>query len=473
MTDGMINAELINVSQLSFEKLIGNSTVISQVVDTIRIYIGDVVKENGAEMQNRPNFFIYEGISQGALPQPSTNLNMECGKNYQNGGRIILGDIIVSNLGNIYRIVQKCENEQVWWDATSYDGNIETLNESYFTQDKVDIGINFIQIEPMAEVGGLSKTNYVELVAKDKEEKYKVMSVNGNNLGENILYYPSGYVMNAKILWTNSTKTGVKGCVEYFFQDNVIKEDTLLGQGDDYIVSTYMGGNPTGQPQNGLIKRINYFTGSKNFSIGWRTTVANLTTLVQWKDAMPSNIDTITTAENLYQIYEYLEALSEDVAQNPSNGAFGTTYSSIVSNIIKQYLKPTVTTKNTLGKGTSSSLIWYKDSKNSRSSYDVNGWYRYDTTLEDFIEDRITQGHINYEAVSQNDIDKIENSRYKEEILHIISWNYINANTGWFIVEYVGNQQSPKQLRFQVTYGVYDGPTNEGDNADITQPKLP
>lgn len=88
---------------------------------------------------------------------------------------------------------------------------------------------------------------------------YPTLTINKLGNGETIYYWKSGYVMNCKLFkLSNNT---IKGCVEFFFNDNVCTLD-FVKEGYDSLILKYTKINDNGEVvgENGCVKYIDYFT---------------------------------------------------------------------------------------------------------------------------------------------------------------------------------------------------------------------
>lgn len=88
---------------------------------------------------------------------------------------------------------------------------------------------------------------------------YPTLTINKLGNGETIYYWKSGYIMNCKLFKLSSNT--IKGCVEFFFNDNVCTLDSVK-EGYDSLILKYTETNDNGEivGKNGCVKYIDYFT---------------------------------------------------------------------------------------------------------------------------------------------------------------------------------------------------------------------
>ena len=186
--------------------------------------------------------------------------------------------------------------------ATEIDKSIRINTSRYAICDPLQFGNS--QLRPY---------DYFTLESTYKEQKYTNITVNSLGNGESILYWPSGNVLNAKLIVINAN--GVAGCVEYFFNDsaNVTIEDIALG---DVHLRT-----------KDYLKRINYFELVSGIHLVPYIYYSCLLSIQDWQQL-------ITTSPNTWEsVWEALLAIKTN-GENATNDNSILQYKQLVSDIL-------------------------------------------------------------------------------------------------------------------------------------------
>ena len=171
-----------------------------------------------------------------------------------------------------FYVVLKDKNGDIW----RTDGGVSpTLRLSKYKVYNIN-DINFVPIEEVQQFMKFDNTTKIIIATDnvssfftnlnidievsnytvDVNESVPKTTINRNNGGEVIMYWPDGSVMNCKIIKTAGSN--VLGCVEYFFQEGVCSfADVMTGY--------------TKLDSLQYLKRIDYFTPELSFNISPRT----------------------------------------------------------------------------------------------------------------------------------------------------------------------------------------------------------
>lgn len=441
ISNGILNADLIDVKELEFDKLVGISNYNPEVLESLQFQW----KENGE--------ILLEGEIIGTNSPIPTVIEEPTSGNYIKNQTLYLQSFYVkTENGDIYKVQHNGELSDDW-SSIKLEANSVIVDIPHIWYTDTNIPWNSVRLINTPISFELS----VEPIYTAQDKEYNVISINKNSLGETILYYPDGSVLNAKIVSQPSDKSSVIGCVEYWFQQGSITPETLLNGGDSYVVNNYIDGGDSNSENyiNGLIKRINYFNFVDKFGISWRTVLTGADSIDEWNALL-----TIQEEQaDLESVFNYFNDLHEEASSG--NGQYGSDYSIQISKILETFGK-TPSVSSTVGLGIGNGIITWADSTTTNP---VGMWFTYKLGLSDTINTYIEETNSN-----NNTLDK-RKTLMKQTIgegLHILNYSYTNGNTGRFDIEYFKNGKSSnsivKRIRFTINNGVYNGvilaPTN-------------
>jgi hypothetical protein len=167
------------------------------------------------------------------------------------------------------------------------------------------------------------------------------MHINSFGKGEQILLYPDGTVMNAKIIIKNNNGHP-KSCIEYFFSPGVITEKVLLDEGDTYVVNKFMGGNEFSENYTGgLLKRINYF--EKNIMVAYELVKMEDYEIADWNGYLKNRIDNYPDNPTYSDIYDIFVEMKKTLQDDPTEGVWNTQYGFLLGDIRSKRQDPGTT----------------------------------------------------------------------------------------------------------------------------------
>ena len=421
--DKKINAELIDVKELEFDKLVGKSTIDSYEHVITVTYSYD---------QNT-----YENVKiTGLVGLDYSRPVIGTLSNTLYGGILTLRDFNTEKGHNIK--LKEINVDGVF----TYD--YEVSNRILANVSEVPLGDYISELDAN---GGEDVS--ISEIKKNTIEEYTITTINGKSKGESVIYYPDGSVLNAKIISTD-TSGKVTGCVEYFFAQGKIRIDTLLDKGDEYIVQNFMEGEvQQEQYKGGLLKRINYFDFADSFVINW----------VQYYDRYDTKDEWIALFEDLYmntgiqlneleEMYDHMVKL--DTAAKNGNGKYQSDYSNFVAAVLSSLHGTQGSGK--IGKGSGYGSIQSGD----KIFFPSGKWYSYDSQLEQKINNSIRNNGNYYDDIKNKNI--IEGLYITHYELKDPGTTEGEHNSGNFNILYFNSEKSIEgKITFTIENGNYNG----------------
>lgn len=418
-----INADLIDVKELEFDKLVGKSTIDSyEHVITVTYSYDQNTYENV-----KITGLVGLDYSRPAIGTLSNTLY---------GGILTLRDFNTEKGHNIK--LKEINVDGVF----TYD--YEVSNRILANVSEVPLGDYISELDAN---GGEDVS--ISEIKKNTIEEYTITTINRKSKGESVIYYPDGSVLNAKIISTD-TSGKVTGCVEYFFAQGKIRIDTLLDKGDEYIVQNFMEGEvQQEQYKGGLLKRINYFDFADSFVINW----------VQYYDRYDTKDEWIALFEDLYmntgiqlneleEMYDHMVKL--DTAAKNGNGKYQSDYSNFVAAVLSSLHGTQGSGK--IGKGSGYGSIQSGD----KIFFPSGKWYSYDSQLEQKINDSIRNNENYYDDIKNKNI--IEGLYITHYELKDPGTTEGEHNSGNFNILYFNSEKSIEgKITFTIENGNYNG----------------
>lgn len=359
MQGDKINAKLIDVEQLDFDRLVGKGKYYQKVVDYVTM-TGTLKDVNGQDKTFTDATVVGTPTQiTDSLWKPTLNNNAIVKDKYDY--TLCITDFYIYDQ-YYYRIYYK---EVITDVLITYEYTCEQLEEQ---PDFVSIPKNITKVEQT--IPGIDfSCQYVEGTTE-----YDLLHINSFGQGEQIITYPDGTVMNAKII--SKTANGhPKNCIEYFFQSGAITKEELLNGGDSYVVDKFMNGNEFSENySNGLLKRINYFT--KNTVIDYKQIKMEDYELSNWNEYLSTRIENYPTNPTYNDIYNIFVNMKSTLQKDPAQGAYGTSYSYILSDIrsARQGTGIIVLPSKTIYVGSGEDTLQWEDGKTT-----YPGHYIYDS----------------------------------------------------------------------------------------------